>query len=256
MPDPILRRFLGKLPPRRDPRTFKLARYLRDCPPAPEQCFYQQRVHDWGMMLNDQIGDCVIAAMGHMLEQWTTYADGSPYIPTNQQILDAYRDISGYVLGDPSTDNGCDLLTSLSYWRKTGLSYHKIAAFAEIHTLEELHQAVYLFGNAIIGLALPQTAQDQTQWFIDDTDPALSVPGSWGGHCVPIVGYDENLETCISWGGKLSMTPNFFRRYSDEAYAVVSADWIEKNADAGADGKSPSGFDIAQLEADLQQITG
>ena len=45
------------------------------------------------------------------------------------------------------------------------------------------------------------------------------------------------------------MGPHFYANISDEAFAVVTEDWIE------ADGESPSGFDIAQLLADLSVVT-
>jgi len=44
------------------------------------------------------------------------------------------------------------------------------------------------------------------------------------------------------------MTWGFLDTYCDEAYAVLSQDWIEKS------GLAPSNFDLTALQADLQQI--
>jgi hypothetical protein len=44
------------------------------------------------------------------------------------------------------------------------------------------------------------------------------------------------------------MTWAFWNVYVDEAYALVSPDWI------GAKGKAPNGFALAALEADLVEI--
>ena len=143
------------------------------------------------------------------------------------------------------------MLTALKYWRKTGIAGHKIAAFISLKpgNQTELEQAIALFGNVYLGFALPLSAQNQERWEIDDGDPQAAVPGSWGGHCVPGVQYEPNLRTAVSWGGLLQFTANFYARYCDEAYAVLSQDWIEAN------GKSPSGFDLAQLQADLAEVT-
>ena len=46
---------------------------------------------------------------------------------------------------------------------------------------------------------------------------------------------------CMSW--------NFYFAYVDEAYALLSPDLLK------TDGKSPEGFDLAQLRQDLQEVT-
>lgn len=241
-------RKLGKRAPLLDGRTLKLEKYVSALSPPPPSAFYQGKVSSWPMYLNDQLGDCVIAAAGHMIEQWTEYA-GAGYLPTDDQMLTAYEQIGGYVAGDPSTDNGCSMLTALNTWRQTGIAGHKIIAYVSLRVgnLEELRQAVVLFGNAFVGIQLPLTAQNQSQWEVVSAT-GDGAPGSWGGHCVPIVGYDPNLNSCVSWGSLLNMTKAFYEAYSDEAYAVLSQGWIENNS------KSPSGFDVAQLQAALALV--
>ena len=55
------------------------------------------------MFLNDSLGDCVIAAMAHMIMQWSYYASGGSgmYTPTDQQVLAAYEILGGYQPGNP-----------------------------------------------------------------------------------------------------------------------------------------------------------
>ncbi|MGB6874974.1 MAG: hypothetical protein WBD87_02970, partial [Candidatus Acidiferrales bacterium] len=76
-----------------------------------------------------------------------------------------------------------------------------------------------------------------------------SAPGSWGGHAVPVLAYDSDGLTCITWGAKKRMTWAFFAQYCDEAYAPLSHDWFS------AQGIDPSGIDFAALSADLHQLT-
>jgi len=44
------------------------------------------------------------------------------------------------------------------------------------------------------------------------------------------------------------MSHNFWLDYIDEAYAIVSQDWVEKT------GVSPGGFDLKALEDDFSQL--
>lgn len=247
---------LGKHPKRVDKRTFKLADYLvrgAPLPPIPPKASYMQKIAAWPMDLNDRYGDCVIAAMAHMIQQWTMYSSGVPVVLTDAQVLAGYEAIGGYVPGDESTDNGCDMLTALNYWRRVGLGGHKIYAFAEVNMsdLQEVELAISLFGNCFTGLALPVTAQQQEQcWIV--TDPSRQTaggqPGSWGGHCIATMMYDSQAAGLVTWGEVMWMTPNFIRCYADEGYAVLSPDWIEKR------GVTPSHFNFTQLKTDLAQI--
>src|SRR5436190_15974434 len=94
---------LGKRAPILDKRTFQLARYLPAIlPPAPpETDGYVTKVPSFPMYLNDQLGDCVAAAAGHIINQETYYASGTEALPTDAQILKTYEDVGGYVPGDP-----------------------------------------------------------------------------------------------------------------------------------------------------------
>ncbi len=74
-------------------------------------------------------------------------------------------------------------------------------------------------------------------------------PGSWGGHCAPIIAYSPHSLTCVTWGGLTRMTWEFFATYCDEGYAVLSQDWLY------AEKVAPNGFDLTTLEHDLTAVT-
>jgi hypothetical protein len=64
---------LGKLEPKRDPRTLRLATYLPDdYRPPVSHWDLRMPLNGWGMMKNDEIGDCTIATVGHMIQAWTS----------------------------------------------------------------------------------------------------------------------------------------------------------------------------------------
>ena len=242
-------RMLGKRAARFDARTLKLSKYLASVPPAPPEAFYHKQVPTWPVFGNDTLGDCVPAASCHMIQQWTQYA-GDYSQPTDAQVVAAYSAIGGYIPGDPSTDNGCDMLTALNYWRQTGIAGHKIAAFISIDpmNLPELRTAIYLFGNVYFGVQLPLSAQGQSKWVVVGT-AGNNTPGSWGGHCFCSVGFNPSIFMNITWGQELNMAYDYPATYADEAYAVLTHDWIKQ------DGYSPSGFNLAQLQTDLTEAT-
>ncbi len=240
---------LGKLAARHDNRTLLFAKYASPTLPLPPPAKdWGSKVKSWPMYANDRIGDCTCAAAGHMVEAWTSQAKKAIAVPTDKEVLAAYEQVSGYNPRTGANDNGAVELDVLKYWRKTGIGSHKLGAFVYVEPKNHLHvkQSVMLFGGIYIGLTLPVSAQDQDVW----TVPAggtngPGAPGSWGGHAVNVVAYDDHGITVITWGAKKRMTWAFWDAYCEEAYALLSRDFIN------AKGAAPSGFNLAQLKKDL-----
>jgi hypothetical protein len=111
---------LGCLPSPGDHRRLKLASYLdvAKLPAAPASVHYSPAVlahGGYGMLYNDALGCCVVSMMYHTLMQMS-YNDGRVLpIPTQQEFISVYSDIGGYVSGDPSTDNGCNMADAMKY---------------------------------------------------------------------------------------------------------------------------------------------
>jgi len=252
---------LGKAAPRHDPRTLQFASYLspRDLPAPPPSVDYTKAVKGpWGMMGNDTIGDCTCAAAGHLIMEWTADT-GAQADPTTQQVIEAYSAVTGY---DPTTganDNGAMETDVLNYWRKTGVAGHRILAYAALEPRSTTHveNAIDLFGGVYIGLALPKSAQTQTVWSVPPGGPTGDGrPGSWGGHAVPVLAYDSHGLTVITWGDTKTMTWQFWETYCDEAYAVLSMDFLKANPNDPKDPVAPSGFDLTALLDDLKAVVG
>ena len=104
-----------------------------------------------------------------------------------------------------------------------------------------------LFGGLYIGVSLPASAQNQDVWDVA-TGPDAEA-GSWGGHCVNVVGYDADGLTVVTWGATKRMTWAFWLAYVDEAYAILSNDFLTTA------GQTPNGFDLAALTNDLRAVT-
>ena len=243
---------LGKAPARHDNRTLQAAKYFQALPPAPVRCDWSGKASPFGQMLNNELGDCTAAAAGHLVQIWTA-ANGNQVILPDADILTFYELCSGYNPADPSTDQGAVELDVLNKWRQVGLADRKISAYAalQLANREHLRLAVSLTGGAYLGGQLPVSAQSQEVWAVPaGGTTGNGAPGTWGGHAVPAVAYDETGVTVITWGALLTMTWEFFDTYVDEAYCVLSGEWAQGGAAA------PSGMDLAELSSDLAQVTG
>lgn len=234
---------LGKKPARHDERTLKLASYLKPLPTPPTSCDYTKGVVDWGMMLNDTLGDCTIAGVGHAVQVWTLNRTGEVTVP-DSVILQYYEQWDGYNPADSSTDQGGVELDVLNKWRKAGFDGHALLAYADLEIAKHEHvmQSVFIFGGLYIGLNLPLSAQNQSAW--DVVEGPDGEPGSWGGHAVFVPGYNPTGPFCITWGAIKQMTWKFWDKYVDEAHALLSADFA--NGDA---------VDMATLQRDLREVT-
>lgn len=243
---------LGKQAPRHDKRTFQLAKYLvpGQLPNIPNATSWSSKCDpSFGMMMNDVLGCCTIATAAHMIQVWTANVGSEVTIP-DQDIVTAYEGGTSYSPADPTSDRGGVELDILNYWRQTGIGGHQIEGYVAVETKNwnHLKAGVYLFGGLYTGFALPKTAQDQEVWSVVGSAPSEeSDPGTWGGHAVPIVAYDDNFLWCVTWGALKRMTRRFADKYMDEAYAVFSPDWMKS-------GMAPSGFNHAALALDLGRL--
>jgi hypothetical protein len=239
---------LGKLAPKRDSRNLRLAKYLAtsDLPNPPKNNVLSKAVGAWGMMLNDRLGDCTCAAIGHQLQCWTAWSKGSQFTPADESVRALYDRVNG------GADNGAMMVDVLNEFRNNGLSGHKFLAYAAVDwtNRREMEVAAWLSGGLYLGFQLPKSAQGQRRWVVGGVGDTL--PGSWGGHAVYMPDYAAyacNQEyRVVTWGEMCPVSVPFMERYCDEAYALVSEDWINNS------GRAPNGFDLETLKADLGKI--
>ncbi|HEV8462088.1 MAG TPA: hypothetical protein VGQ38_15415 [Gaiellaceae bacterium] len=255
---------LGKKPATVDPRDLKFSAYLtgEPLPGHPRTFGHEALVPAWKMLGNDSVGDCVIAGGAHETMLWN--AECGVEVPFDDaSVLSDYSAIAGYDPNDPSTDQGTDMRAALKYRRSTGLldangKRHKIGGFVALKpgNIDELLEAIWLFGAVAIGFEMPSSAMDQ----FDAGKPWSVVTGSpiEGGHYTPgcavrgagllsFLGVSRDL-VVVTWAKLQPVTLGFVAKYCDEAFAILSEEMI------GNTGKSLEGYDLAQLRADLAGI--
>lgn len=252
---------LGKKRAVYDRRALLFGNYLKASllPYIPQAYHWAAGIPHYPMYLNDTLGCCTVAAGFHHEGVWTFKTTGHQLVVGSAEIQSVYSAVSGYVPGDPSTDVGADLLTVMKRWKSIGLSgtsADKLLAYTSIEPGNHMQfmASIFLFGGVYLGIQLPITAQAQVApnglWSLVpgyQTDP-LARPGSWGGHAIAVVGYNQQSVCFFTWNKIMYATWGWLDYYADEAYSPISAQWLNSK------GVAPNQFNLQQLEVDLAQL--
>lgn len=227
------------------------------------------RVTSWPMYCNgpdegnppgapDGCGDCTIAEMAHAYTALDVYAGKPPARFDDAEVISVYSRNSGF---DPVTgenDNGCEMMSVLRDQRDVGMrdadgNIHKVLMFAELRNPRNtllLSQVLKTFGYVYLGISCPESAEEQF-----GNGPWTYVPGSpiVGGHCIGLhrrnpYGSRIGVFQMASWGALQPATIGFIQNYVEEAWAVITPDWVEAN------GSTCDGIALAQLEADMRFV--
>jgi hypothetical protein len=209
------------------------------------------------MYENDIYGDCTIAGIAHVYGALTKYASGAEALFTNDVITETYeRNCPGFdPIGDIN-DNGCVMQTVLQDQTVNGMvdvtgKTHKLLGYAQLKAIgpKWLSVALDVFGSVYLGVNLPQSAQQQ----FSAGQPWTYVKGSpiVGGHCITLGAANEtpghaNPFTLVTWGNTVQASWPWLNTYVEEAWVVLTEDWLNANGD------TIDGFDLAQLQADMQ----
>jgi hypothetical protein len=255
---------LGRLHRTYDPRVPHMSALLagQKLTPPPASVYYTKGMPaNLGMMLNNTLGDCTCAAVYHAFQVWSFNAGGKK---AAKMVTEPDSDVEKlYILADgynprvPGEGPGGNEQHVLTYLYQTGApigpkgtARHKIAAFVEVdpRNVDDVKRTINDCGLAYIGFNVPQSVQP----------PGAPPPSIWdyvpsdsniiGGHAVVLAGYDAKGARVISWGQYYTMTWKFFANFVDEVYAIADSEWVEST------GKTPGGFTLEQLEAQMQAL--
>lgn len=245
---------LGKLPARAGAFSFQWGQFFDTTKlPTPPTRFGHSLGIEWGVLANNDIGNCVVAGACH---ETMLYTDewGEPARFDDALATKIYSDIGGYVPGEPDTDQGLDMQVAASYRRRTGIvdldgRVHRVHAYVGMSPtdINSLMSAIYLFGAVGLGLRFPASAM--RQFDREEVWSPVAFSTIIGGHYVSLVGRNSrgNL-LCVTWGRLHAMTPSFLSKYADEAVAYISLETLS------AKGATPEGFNHAALDAALAAL--
>ena len=141
-------------------------------------------------------------------------------------------------------DNGLYELDVLNYWRQHRVAGDEILAYAAIDPKNHVHvkQTIAIFGGVYLGFQVQQDCDADFQ----ARKPWTPGPLTQNGHAVFAVAYDEQELTVLTWGSTQQATWAWWDECVDEAYAIIPPQ--AKKPDFAP------GFDIKQLEADLEAV--
>lgn len=244
---------LGRLPADPSKPKLKLATLLAAASAdVPASVDYLSALTDLPMYGNDQYGDCVEAAMCHATEGFTSYGQGTAVVPPEDTAVQLYEAITGFNPNDPNSDQGTNVQDALDYWRKTGLNGDRIVAFASVDVAKpsEVAAAVYYFGHLLIGFDVPAYAMDQFDhgqpWSVQTDNDGIE-----GGHCVNVGAVEPGSKRCVTWAAVQEMDDDFWAKYVDEAWVIVTQDWVSR-----VSGDTPTGLDLAAFGEEYVSLTG
>lgn len=204
---------------------------------------------------NGDIGDCTIAAAFHITGALLSSAGTPIEFGLNADNAKAlYFQLTG------GQDTGLDEQLVLNHWQKNGLlpnGAHQATAWCAVNAADDVQMrtAIALFGNVYFGVELPDqwldfAGQGGFVWGVEgDPDPE-------NGHAFAGLGYDAGGVIVNSWGMEGQITWEACAKYASgggggECYTVLSPDILKKIEE-----KSPAGFDLSQLKADIQAVNG
>jgi len=251
---------LGLRPPVPGSIPLRLSTYFnyRTLPTPPAVFGHYQLISDWGMLGNDQWGDCALAGACHQTMLWTLEGKG---VAAPFDDATAVKNYSAVTKFDPNagppgqnpTDEGTGLAQLSAYWRSTGIldaagNRHKVAAVVDLNPgdLRELWVASWLFQSVGLGFEMPASAMDQTAagkpWDVVRGSPIE------GGHYVPCMGRTpQGQGMLVTWGQLQPFTPRFYQKYNNQGIAALSEEMLKM-------AKSVDGFDVTLLRQDLATI--
>ena len=252
---------MGRLRPRARGLRLRLGSYLlKSLPAPPPVCDYTAKASAClsQIFANDTLGDCTSAGAFHIAGAWLAN-NGTPASFTELDAIRFYSETTGYVRGEPETDQGADEEQVLNYWVNNGLGTspaHKAQAWVSINAAdpEEVRAAIWLFGNVYFGVSLPDAwvnPMPESNLFTWDVAGA---PDDSNGHCFVGLGYGDPGVKIATWGMLGTVTWAAVAKYAaraaeGECYAILGPDWIST-----ATAKAPSGFDILQLASDIASM--
>lgn len=207
----------------------------------------------WGMLANDQYGDCVWAGAAHETMLLNKIV-GVEVEFSDASVLADYSAVTGFDPNDPEdTDQGTDMRNAMGYRRSTGVGdaqggRHKIAAYCSIEpgNFGQHLQALMCFDVVAIGIDVPESAERQFQahkpWtYVRDKNIV-------GGHYICIVGRPttESLDI-VTWGQIQRLTKSFLTHYNDESFGFFTEESLKN-------GRTAEGFDISALRSAIKEL--
>ena len=205
----------------------------------------------------DPVGDCILAEDLHLSAMRGCNA-GAPWVPTTEQALAAYSAVTGYVQGNPSTDQGTDPLQLITY-REAGNPYPDgstiLAAIAvDASNSDALKKAIWLADGVFAWASLPADWESEEDG--GDVWDVAGDPVPANGHGFALVSYKGNY-LLSEWGEDdppVELTPAAAAKYLVPSAGGGCVALLGSNIINSVTSKCPAGFDATTLKTYLASL--
>lgn len=217
------------------------------------------RSGSWGMLGNNNYGDCVWAGADHEHMLWLAesgIADPTKSFTDTTALAD-YASATGFNPNDPNTDQGTDMEAAASYRRKTGVvdtsgKRHTIGAYVDVDpgNITELWYAAWLFDGVGIGVNFPSAWMDAFNKGPNGLWDKVSNPNIEGGHYISGVARTGGKVNIVTWADDHPrLTVAGYGQFNDQTLAYASPEKLHSGVDT-------NGYDWPGLLNLLQKLTG
>lgn len=241
---------------------------LTALPPIPRGAFgHMDKVSgDWGMLMNDQLGCCVVSGSEHCVMLWTAESGSGQAVFDDNCTVANYELLGHYNPDNPDSDQGCDMLYAAEVWMRKGIKdatgkEHKIGLALQLDcgpgylNMEQFWYASYLFDGVGLGIgvtaAMQQAFADGQPWDASQFDPNNIL----GGHFVPamaregtglggVQAFDADV---VTWGEKQPITV-------DGLQAITNTVLVYASPEKLANGKDLEGLSWSDMRADIRKL--
>jgi hypothetical protein len=197
----------------------------------------------WGMLGNAEYGDCGVAGLEH------GFMANASIVSVTETPATAAQAVSYYMTYDGNQDTGVVLSSYLAYVRANQYYGRTVQAYAPVavHDIPTLQFSVWAYGFAYTGIkvtsAMMSACPENGTWRPWTILDALGSP--IGGHCIPVVGYDDQYLYAVTWGQVQKISYPAWHIMSSEAWAVITGEF--------ADGDT-RGVSLQALISDLNEV--
>lgn len=230
---------LGKAPARSDHRLLQLAHFMDTVKTPPKATNFWKHKTSFPLRSfgNRQYGDCTRASQALLSMRMERIETRRTPVISDEEVIRVYFEMSDRLYG--GGDNGAFEIDALNEWRRPETTFRDnkgrpltIDAYVRINQSDivAVKNALWTAGAHGIKVCfnLPIAWEEKIDvWDIpEDQQPIGSyLPGSWGGHSMTAVDYDEKyVYLASSWDTPdIKIIWRAFAVYSDEAYLVIDS---------------------------------